>query len=161
MTSRHPRTALRLSLVFTLACLTLGARTNADDFSALGLSSSPAPRASRAHVAKSAVSKTALPAGGEAMLAVSLDIGAGYHAQSHTPYDKFLIPFTIKLDENPCFRIPGRGGILPALPMSRARTDFGAAARGAPGCRLHPSVMHPLAVARPRTPAPGRGPGSR
>jgi thiol:disulfide interchange protein len=119
MTSRHLRTALRLTLVVTLLSFTL--ITRADDFAALGFGASAAGRGSQAHVAKSVVNKTALPAGSEAMLAVSLDIGDGYHAQSHKPYDENLIPFTIKLDENPAVTFgepvypPGKDETYPNL----------------------------------------------
>lgn len=119
MTPRQSSPVFLLPLVAAALLVAFAARA-ADDFAALGLSSTPRG-GSKAHLAKSAVNKTALPAGGEAMLAVSLDIGAGYHAQSHKPYDENLIPFTIKLEDNPALTFgepvypPGKDETYPNL----------------------------------------------
>jgi thiol:disulfide interchange protein DsbD len=41
---------------------------------------------------------TALKPGSEAVAAVVIDVKKGFHAQSHTPKDEFLIPLTVKGD---------------------------------------------------------------
>lgn len=42
-----------------------------------------------------------LQPGQEAVLAISVDIRTGYHAQSHTPKDPNLIPFTVTMESSP------------------------------------------------------------
>src|SRR5687768_13120511 len=59
-----------------------------------------AAAANRAELVKAAVSRSALAANSDATAAVVLEIKEGYHAQSHTPSQEFLIPFTITVDEN-------------------------------------------------------------
>jgi thiol:disulfide interchange protein DsbD len=55
--------------------------------------------AQRARVAVSAeLSVKSVQPGGEAVIAVVLDIAKGFHSQSHTPKDPNLIPLTLKLD---------------------------------------------------------------
>src|SRR3954447_13819922 len=48
----------------------------------------------------------ALHAGDRAAVAVVVDVEPGYHAQSHTPLEKFLIPLTVKIDPAPAIE-PG------------------------------------------------------
>lgn len=75
----------------------------------------------RANISKAVVSKSALPAGGEAMLAVVLEIDPGFHAQSRTPLEANLIKFDLKLDPVPALEFgeavypPGTIETYPAL----------------------------------------------
>ncbi len=55
--------------------------------------------AKRAEVS-AVLSMSAVHASDEAAIAVVVDIQPGLHAQSHTPHDKYLIPLTVKLDDN-------------------------------------------------------------
>jgi thiol:disulfide interchange protein DsbD len=48
-----------------------------------------------------ALNYKSLQPGQQAVLAVVLDIPPGLHSQSHKPLDEFLIPFEIKVDDNP------------------------------------------------------------
>jgi thiol:disulfide interchange protein DsbD len=46
-----------------------------------------------------------LHAGDHAIAAIVLNVAEGFHAQSHTPLDKFLIPLTVKIDANPAIEV--------------------------------------------------------
>jgi thiol:disulfide interchange protein len=57
--------------------------------------------ASRAELIKAALNVTALRPGKPAMAAVVVDVKPGFHAQSHTPSQEYLIKFQLKVDDNP------------------------------------------------------------
>jgi thiol:disulfide interchange protein DsbD len=46
-----------------------------------------------------------LKAGDKTELIVTVDVPEGYHAQSHTPLEKFYIPLTVTLDANPAINV--------------------------------------------------------
>src|SRR5688572_14382353 len=54
------------------------------------------------------INTTALRAGGDGVLAVVVDIGPAYHAQSAKPLDENLIAFAVTPDKNPAveFKAP-------------------------------------------------------
>ncbi len=58
-----------------------------------------AQEAKRATVS-AALNVSALRPGGEAVVAVVVDVAKGFHAQSHKPKDDLAIPLTIKLDKS-------------------------------------------------------------
>jgi thiol:disulfide interchange protein DsbD len=58
------------------------------------------------------LSAATLKPGDQAELSVSVAIPAGYHAQSHTPLEKFYIPLTVTMDPNPAF-MPGEASYPP------------------------------------------------
>ena len=111
-----------------MAFLAWPVAAHAQDLSALGIDS-PKATGARAAITKTALNKSALPAGGEAMVAVSLNIKPGFHAQSHQPYDENLIPFTIRLEAHPALEIglpiypPGKDEHYPALGRLNVYTD--------------------------------------
>lgn len=51
------------------------------------------------------ISSSALKPGDKVRLTATVDVPEGYHAQSHTPLEKFYIPLTVKLDSNPAFTV--------------------------------------------------------
>ncbi|HEY0008878.1 MAG TPA: protein-disulfide reductase DsbD domain-containing protein [Tepidisphaeraceae bacterium] len=67
------------------------------------------PTAPASPTVKAVLNQDSLPQGGEAALAIVLDIPAGLHTQSHTPLDEFLIPLIIEVSNTP--------GIAPAPPV--------------------------------------------
>ena len=50
---------------------------------------------------RATVSASVEPADGGATLTVVVDVAAGFHAQSHTPLETFLIPLTVKVNTSP------------------------------------------------------------
>jgi thiol:disulfide interchange protein DsbD len=68
-----------------------------------------------------ALNVSALQPGKSALLAIPVEIAPGFHAQSHAPLDKNLIPFTVQMTENPHVRFgepvypPGEVHNYPAL----------------------------------------------
>ena len=50
---------------------------------------------------RATVSASVEPADGGATLTVVVDVAAGFHAQSHTPLETFLIPLTVKVNAPP------------------------------------------------------------
>jgi thiol:disulfide interchange protein DsbD len=57
-----------------------------------------------AEVVKAAINFSALQPGKPAMAAVQLDVKPGFHAQSHTPAQDYLIKFTLKIEDNPSLK---------------------------------------------------------
>src|SRR4051794_27904201 len=52
----------------------------------------------RARIAQTVLNATAIKPGSSGMIAVQLDLKDGFHAQSSTPLEEFLIKFTAKLE---------------------------------------------------------------
>lgn len=69
-------------------------------------------RVERASIGRSGIDVTALQPGKEARAAVLLEIRDGFHAQSNTPRDPLLIPFTVTLDAHPAIEFAP--ALLPA-----------------------------------------------
>ena len=69
-------------------------------FTPLGALAQPSGGPKRAEVTRAALNVSALRPGDKAKLAVELKIDEGFHAQSRTPSQDYLIKFDIKLDEN-------------------------------------------------------------
>jgi thiol:disulfide interchange protein DsbD len=63
----------------------------------------------------------ALPQGGQAVLAVIVEVPPGYHAQSNTPSQELLVPFKVTMQENPAVEFsdpvypPGHNKTYPLL----------------------------------------------
>ena len=78
-------------------------------------------REQRAEIEKAVLNVSALRSGDKAMAAVVLDVKDGFHAQSRTPTQDYLIKFDAKLDENPALKFgeviypPGKEETYPAL----------------------------------------------
>jgi thiol:disulfide interchange protein DsbD len=68
------------------------------------IASNPAVAAQHGEITKSAVNYSTLHPGQKAWAAVVVEIGAQFHAQSHTPLDENFIKFEIKPDEDPSFK---------------------------------------------------------
>jgi thiol:disulfide interchange protein len=78
-------------------------------------------REQRAEIEKAVVDISGLKPGAKAMAAVVLDVKDGFHAQSRTPTQDYLIRFDAKFDENPALTFgeviypPGKEESYPAL----------------------------------------------
>jgi thiol:disulfide interchange protein len=86
-----------------------------------GAATAQPQREQRAEIEKAVVNVSALRPGDKGMLAVVLDVKEGFHAQSRTPTQDYLIKFDAKLDANPALNFgevvypPGKEETYPAL----------------------------------------------
>ena len=98
-----PRCLLLLLTVAFVGAIPPAARAQADPLN-LNLPGN-LPGAAAGADARATVSaeidRPTAPPGGEAVVAVVLDVAPGFHAQSHTPLDDFLIPLTVTLAPGP------------------------------------------------------------